>query len=152
MRRLALIAIVLASIGFAHCGESPSPPSTGPTQLPTPPAPPPPRPLPTFSISGVVIDGWTELAMPAVTVSSAGPTQASTITAADGSYSLANLGPGLYTITLSKPLFRTRTYQSILVLSDVTHDGRIGLDVQFPVTSDLTGLWVGHGPYRDEPP
>jgi Carboxypeptidase regulatory-like domain len=151
MRRLALIAIVLASIGFVHCGESPSPPSTGPTQLPTPPAPPPPRPLPTFSISGIVIDGWTQLAMPGVTVSTTGPTRTSTITSADGSYSLTNLSPALYTITLSKPLFRTRTYQSVLVLSDVTHDGRIGLDVQLPYTSDLTGLWVGHGPYRDEP-
>lgn len=150
MRRHALIAIVLASISVVHCGES-SPPAGRPTPLPTPPSPPAPQPVPVYSISGGVIDGWTQLALPGVTVSAAGPVQASTTTDADGRYTLTNLAPGVYTISYSKPLFRTRAYPSVFVFSDVTHSGRIGLDVQGFDSADLTGLWVGHGPYRDEP-
>jgi hypothetical protein len=149
MRRLAFLAIVLASFALVQCGESLPP--VAPGQLPTPPGPTP-GPLPRHSISGVVVDGWTQLPLGGVTVSTAGPTVTSTTTDENGRYTLANLLPGTYTILLSKPLFRTRTYQSVLVSSDTTHDGRIGLDVPSTYSSaDLTGLWVGHGPYRDEP-
>jgi hypothetical protein len=147
MRRLALIVSVLATVSVVRCGESSQPAGT-PTPLPGPPAPAPP---PTHSVSGVVIDGWTQLTLGGVTASAAGATQATTTTDGDGRYTLADLLPGVYTISLSKPLFRTRTYQQILVLSNITHDGRIGLEVPSPFSSDLTGLWVGHGPYHDEP-
>ena len=146
MRRLALITIAVISLGFIHCGES-SPPPAGPTSLP----PPPSGPLPAFSISGGVVDGWTLLALPGVTVSAAGPSQASATTDADGRYTLTNLRPGSYTVSYSKPLFRTRAYQPVPVFSNTTHDGRIGLDAQGFDAADMTGLWVGHGPYRDEP-
>lgn len=151
MRRLALIAAVLACLGFVRCGDSSGPPAT-PTPFPPPPLPPPPGPLPTYSIAGVVIDGWTQLTLDGVTVSVSGLTRTTTTTDRDGRYRVPNLPPGAYDISLSKPLFRTRTYQSVLVVSDTAHEGRIGLDVQSPFSAaDLSGLWVGHGPYRDEP-
>jgi hypothetical protein len=145
MRRLALISIVIAALASVDCGDA-APPSA-----PTPPPTPPPA-APLYSISGVVREGWTQLPLGGVTVSTSAPVQRSTTTGVDGRYSLPNVPAGLYTISLSKPLFRTRTYPSMPVSSDIAHEGRIGLEVQSPFTlADLTGNWVGHGPYRDEP-
>lgn len=150
MRRLAHIFIVLAALGVVHCGESPTPPA-GPTPAPQPPFPSP-GPVPTFSITGSVVDGWTLIALPGVAVTASGPAQRSAMSDENGRYTIMNLPSGSYTLTYTKPLFRARAYQPVLVFSDITHDGRIGYDVQSPVTAaDLSGLWVGHGPYRDEP-
>lgn len=148
MRRFALIA--LASLAFVHCGDS-SPPPTGPTPLTPVPPLPSPGPAPRFAVSGTVVEGWTLLPLPGVTISATGPGNASATADADGRYTLTDLLPGAYTISYSKPIFRTRAYQAVLVFSDTTHDGRIGLDVQGFNAADMTGNWVGNGPYRDEP-
>jgi hypothetical protein len=107
--------------------------------------------VPTFTISGTVTTSWTLLPMPGVTVTAEGLSRASTTTDARGIYRLPNLLAGEYRVTVFKPFYRTFTNQ-VSVFSDVTHDRVLPVDQQSPPSpSNLSGAWVGHGPYRDEP-
>ena len=152
MRRAAHIIIVLAMVSATGCGESSEsrftpPPITGPTP------PPPIPPSPTHTISGAIRETWTLLPVSDVTVAvSAGPTSATAVTDADGRFALTNLTPGLYNLAWSKPFFGTRTQDLIPVSADTTFNATIGVAVASEATAaDLTGSWVGNGPYPDEP-
>ena len=100
-----------------------------PTPTPTPPAPPillvPPLPIPTptptpaptptpGTIDGQVLDGQTLLPIAAATVS-VNPTGKSTLTNANGYFSIA-VNPGGYTLTASSPTYNSAS-QSVTLVS-----------------------------------
>ncbi|HET7696814.1 MAG TPA: carboxypeptidase-like regulatory domain-containing protein [Vicinamibacterales bacterium] len=151
MGRAAHILIVLAMVSAAGCGDS-SESGTTPPPLTTP-TPPLPPPVSTYTLSGVIRETWTLLPVAGVTVAIvAGPTRASVMTDTAGRFALTNLTAGLYDLSWSKAFFTTRTQNQIQVLADTTFDATIGVFVQGTATEgDVTGSWVGNGPYPDEP-
>jgi hypothetical protein len=153
MRRVAQIFVVLASIAVAGCGEpAASPPAaTPPITTPTTPTPPP---LPTYTLSGVVKEAWIDTALPGVTVTiTSGPTRGFTTTDAQGRFSFSALFPGVYQLAYSKSaLYPPRTSGSLNVFADTTNSMGMSITAPFPATTaDLTGYWVGQGPYANEP-
>ena len=156
MRRVAYIFIVLASLGIAGCGEPAGAPpaTTPPITTPTTPTPPTPAPVPTYTLSGVVKEAWIDTGLPGVTVTIAsGPTRGSTATDGQGRFSLPALLPGVYQLAYSKSaLYPPRNSGSLSVFADTTYSMAMSITAPFPATTaDLTGYWVGQGPYANEP-
>lgn len=155
MRRVAHIFIVVASIAVAGCGEpAASPPAaTPPITTPTTPTPAP-APVSTYTLSGVVKEAWIDTGLPGVIVRIAsGPSLGSTTTDEQGRFVLSALFPGVYQLTYSKSgPYPPRNSGSIGVFADTTYTMAMSITAPFPATTaDLTGYWVGQGPYANEP-
>jgi hypothetical protein len=154
MRPLALVAVVLASAMAASCGASDGPPSHTAPPVTTPTSPTPQPPATTYTLSGVVKEAWIDTGLPGSTVSVvSGPSRGLATTDEHGRYSLPNLLPGVYTVTMAGPApWTTRTSGPIGVFADTTFTAGLTFPVAFPVTAaNLQGHWVGQGPYPNEP-
>ena len=159
MRRIQYIAILLVCVAAGSCGEPTGPSSTAPPLTSPTGTPPtsPPSPLPrttTYTVSGLVKEAWIDTGVPGATVSIAsGPSFGSTVTDEQGRYSLANLLPGVYTLTFSKPvLYPSRGTSPVSVFADETVNGGLSLSSVSPATAaNLQGYWVAQGPYPHEP-
>ena len=145
---------VLLCIVVAACGDSNPPPSTALPPIVTPISPTPPVPTQGFTLSGIAKEAWIDTGLPGTTVSIAtGPSRGTTIADAEGRYVLANLTPGIYGVTFSRPApYGSTTYSPVNVFADATFNGAVSLTGHFPVTAaNLEGYWVAQGPYPYEP-
>jgi len=72
------------------------------------------------AISGTVTDAYTELPISGTTVTAVGPETYSSTTGTDGTYLLADVQPGQYTVTASKPGYYTESKPVTVVAEAVT--------------------------------
>jgi Carboxypeptidase regulatory-like domain len=154
MRRGAHIFIAFASIAAAGCGDPDGSRATTTPPITSPTAPTTPTPVSTYTLSGVVKEAWIDTGLPGVTVAIAsGPIRGTTTTDEQGRYSLSSLLPGVYQLTYSKSApYPTRSSGPLNVFTDTTHTTVMSIAGPFPATTaDLTGYWVGQGPYPNEP-
>ena len=154
MSRIARLAVVLACLVMAGCDLGSTAPSPAPGPVPAPGSPAPQPPLQTFTLSGIVKEAWIDTGLPGVSVTIAsGPTRGSTTTDEEGRYAFSGLPPGTYQLTYSKPTrYPAQSSGPLNVFEDITYTIAMSMSSPVPVTAaDLTGYWVGQGPYPNEP-
>jgi len=107
---------------------------------------------PTFSLTGLVVDPWTDVGLSGVTVEVvAGQSPGSTTTDRDGRYLLTTLAAGGYLLRFSRPPLQTTTANTT-VSDNTTLRTNMFVDVPFPLPpNEVTGHWTGGGPYPDLP-
>jgi hypothetical protein len=111
-------------------------------------------PVPTFVLSGTVTDAFlgTPFGVSGVSVTaSGGPSEGGAVTDLSGTYSIAGLPAGTYTVVFSRASYRTAT--ATVTVSEATElPMNLSLDAPAtPSTSDLTGYWSGTGSYPNNP-
>jgi len=106
-----------------------------------------------LSLSGTVREPMTGVALDGVNVVIvSGPTIKSTLTAADGTYSLDGLLPGQYSIRFAKAFFGPDVLIPISVPQNTTFAWTMNPQGRLPYTTqDVGAYWDGGGPYPNEP-